>query len=599
MAKQDFVSGGFYGKLGALVGQRWGNRRTIRTYVVPTDPKTEKQLAWRKKFGQGIAACHVANAMDWNSPIFESGGESKQNQRQRATLAFAAAGYTGIGLIPLTPYGTSAPNVITGFSVLTDSDGQTWGILEGAEPTTEVGFAIAVGSVTEAPNLDNVSIFYATWDVDNAALPLSEAAAALIVEGANIRICSNSQTTTEDDYFCSDTLTVAAYEIQEVDLTILDMALATSDDTLTFYIPGYTGKLQSVEITGKAQFTTPFGNITVAVENPVATSYEGCPAFTIDRIYTDLSEPFLPVPAIRPLNVSSLTAQTLKYAFTGQTPYPLAIDGAVIETPVVFTAQTLSLPIDINTVDYENLQLAIVENPYSETLSSSYNSVTLDAVSNATLVLSSTLGLTTPLTLNVKYTDGASNPLFLSPEFYNMSLYVPPMLESGSYIAAQSVTIKVNLCTYTLTIPKIELYFENPNAYVAMVPSLASHLPDNAGRSDYSTVVTVDSDGLATLTIKTSWFASDDAPITPAESPTLASYATFSISEGDVSVNLTPTSSTTVSIAKSDVDTDFYNIVVTNLEGASEDMTFTAPELGTPVEFSDAIMQNTGINTLM
>lgn len=50
MAIQNFVAGGFYGKLGQIVGQRWHNKRTMRTYVVPANPKTEAQQANRALF---------------------------------------------------------------------------------------------------------------------------------------------------------------------------------------------------------------------------------------------------------------------------------------------------------------------------------------------------------------------------------------------------------------------------------------------------------------------------------------------------------------------------------------------------------------------
>ena len=35
MAKQNIISGGFYGKVGELIGQRWKNIRTVRAYTKP------------------------------------------------------------------------------------------------------------------------------------------------------------------------------------------------------------------------------------------------------------------------------------------------------------------------------------------------------------------------------------------------------------------------------------------------------------------------------------------------------------------------------------------------------------------------------------
>lgn len=60
MAIQNFISGGFYGKLGAMVGQRWRNKRTLRRYVVPFNPQTPKQQANRSSFAQGVALAQEA-----------------------------------------------------------------------------------------------------------------------------------------------------------------------------------------------------------------------------------------------------------------------------------------------------------------------------------------------------------------------------------------------------------------------------------------------------------------------------------------------------------------------------------------------------------
>ena len=54
MAKQNFLAGGFYGKLGAMVGQRWKNKRTIRTYVIPHNPNTPEQRKNRNGFAGAV-----------------------------------------------------------------------------------------------------------------------------------------------------------------------------------------------------------------------------------------------------------------------------------------------------------------------------------------------------------------------------------------------------------------------------------------------------------------------------------------------------------------------------------------------------------------
>jgi len=60
VAIQNFISGGFYGKLGDVVGQRWRNIRTVRTHVIPFNPKTEKQQANRQQFALATSLAQQA-----------------------------------------------------------------------------------------------------------------------------------------------------------------------------------------------------------------------------------------------------------------------------------------------------------------------------------------------------------------------------------------------------------------------------------------------------------------------------------------------------------------------------------------------------------
>lgn len=68
MATQEFATGGFIGKLGEVVGQHWKNKRYVRKYVVPYDPKTPAQLADRREFARCIHLAQAALALnrDWS-----------------------------------------------------------------------------------------------------------------------------------------------------------------------------------------------------------------------------------------------------------------------------------------------------------------------------------------------------------------------------------------------------------------------------------------------------------------------------------------------------------------------------------------------------
>lgn len=51
MATQIDLKGGFYGKLGDMVGQRWKDKAFVRKYVIPFNPQTALQQDNRKRFG--------------------------------------------------------------------------------------------------------------------------------------------------------------------------------------------------------------------------------------------------------------------------------------------------------------------------------------------------------------------------------------------------------------------------------------------------------------------------------------------------------------------------------------------------------------------
>lgn len=72
MAIQNFISGGFYGKIGDLVGQRWRNKRIVRRYVVGRNPRTELQQQNRSLFGQSVALAQSAMNINKGVPAWSN-----------------------------------------------------------------------------------------------------------------------------------------------------------------------------------------------------------------------------------------------------------------------------------------------------------------------------------------------------------------------------------------------------------------------------------------------------------------------------------------------------------------------------------------------
>ena len=117
MAKQNFLSGGFYGKLGAMVGQRWKNKRTIRTYVIPKNPNTPEQKRNRNNFAGAVQFAQMGMQMNYYCNLFENPNFTKWNYRMSVARNLKFAGMTDLNLIPLYPTDFTPPTAITKIKV--------------------------------------------------------------------------------------------------------------------------------------------------------------------------------------------------------------------------------------------------------------------------------------------------------------------------------------------------------------------------------------------------------------------------------------------------------------------------------------------------
>ncbi len=70
MATQNFVAGGFYGKLGDIVGQRWRNKRIMRRHVIPLNPQTTAQQANRALFASAVRLSQQALNINPGAPAW-------------------------------------------------------------------------------------------------------------------------------------------------------------------------------------------------------------------------------------------------------------------------------------------------------------------------------------------------------------------------------------------------------------------------------------------------------------------------------------------------------------------------------------------------
>lgn len=116
MAKQNFLAGGFYGKLGATVGQRWRNKRTLRVYVKTPNPNTPAQQANRGAFARAIKASQEAMVFNKGTQAFYTEGLTEFQYRTSTAKQRIDAGLTGFAVLPLFPDSYTPSVTVTSLS---------------------------------------------------------------------------------------------------------------------------------------------------------------------------------------------------------------------------------------------------------------------------------------------------------------------------------------------------------------------------------------------------------------------------------------------------------------------------------------------------
>ena len=155
MAIQNFLSGGYYGKLGATVGQRWKNKRTIRTYVIPANPRTEVQQANRGKFANAVVFAQMGLQMNYYATVFEDPNFTRWNYRMKVARELKDKGMLDLDLIPLYPTSFVPPTLIQSIKV------------SGVQGTKHITFTVE--GLTS--NVDRVlSLMFAIYDENDTFL---------------------------------------------------------------------------------------------------------------------------------------------------------------------------------------------------------------------------------------------------------------------------------------------------------------------------------------------------------------------------------------------------------------------------------------------
>ena len=138
MAKFNTLAGGYYGKLGATVGQRWKNIRTVRAYVIPHNPQTETQQANRRRFSDCVFYAQLASQMNAKVTAFDTTSKTLWNARMSTARALQDLNYSEMDRLPLYPTSFSVPNIISSATITQVVDETHIQVtVEGIAPTEE------------------------------------------------------------------------------------------------------------------------------------------------------------------------------------------------------------------------------------------------------------------------------------------------------------------------------------------------------------------------------------------------------------------------------------------------------------------------------
>lgn len=219
MAKQNFVSGGYYGKLGDTVGQRWKNKRTIRSYVIPRNPRTDVQQANRARFKNLVPFAQLGMSANKGATVFIKENMTEWQARMSACSYFNSLGYNELDLVPLYPADYVAPYVIS-IVKRTNKTKDTFQYLEavGTLPSNTRSVTVLAKYVQGAEKPSEVYLFEGVFEQnEDYNLKVSIPAGLELTEDTKIRIISRDDVDSATDMIAS-----AMVNVQKPDIVYMD-----------------------------------------------------------------------------------------------------------------------------------------------------------------------------------------------------------------------------------------------------------------------------------------------------------------------------------------------------------------------------------------
>ena len=238
MAIQNFLSGGYYGKLGATVGQRWKNKRTIRTYVVPNNPRTPSQQANRGKFADAVTYSQIGMQMNYYCALFDDPNMTRWNYRMKVARELKAAGFNDLDLIPLYPM-SYTPTILLSDFTRSKVEGNTHITFSCQNLTSEVDrvFSIMFALYTEENEFLGYKLYLGYYYANNPGfIEVDVDDINEINNNCFVRIVSNDDENLNAPLIASAQLKVSGkvIDVHTFDNTIKNVEVTNEGITITF-----------------------------------------------------------------------------------------------------------------------------------------------------------------------------------------------------------------------------------------------------------------------------------------------------------------------------------------------------------------------------
>lgn len=219
MAKQNFIGGGYYGKLGDTVGQRWKNKRTIRSYVVPRNPRTDVQQANRARFKNLVPYAQLGMSANKGATVFIKENMTEWQARMSACSYFNSLGYNELDLVPLYPADYVAPYVIS-IVKRTNKEKDTFQYLVavGTLPSNTRSVTVLAKYVQGAEKPSEVYLFEGVLEQnEDYNLKVSIPDGLELTEDTKVRIISRDDVDSTTDMIASAMVNVSKPDITYID----------------------------------------------------------------------------------------------------------------------------------------------------------------------------------------------------------------------------------------------------------------------------------------------------------------------------------------------------------------------------------------------